>query len=63
VNLDCNACDTYNIVVWQDTMVDRYCGQEYEVAPGTAYSGHSPCECGFNLDVCAEWPMAGCTPD
>jgi hypothetical protein len=62
-SLDCNACDTYNVVAWQDLITDRFCAMSYDAAPGTAYSGHSPCECGANLDICDEWPMAGCLPD
>jgi len=60
---DCNDCTTYNILAWTDPMTDRFCAQSYATDPGTAYSGHSPCECGANLDVCDTWDLQGCTPD
>ncbi len=60
---DCNACDTYNVVNWTQGLTDRYCGGPWVANAGDVYSGHSPCECGDNLDFCETFPLDGCIPD
>lgn len=61
---NCDACATYNIIVWADASGERGCqGESYSTAAGSVYGGHSPCQCGDNLVYCEDWPMFNCTPD
>ncbi|MFT5456824.1 MAG: hypothetical protein ACI9K2_003314 [Myxococcota bacterium] len=60
---NCDTCDTYNIYVWEAGSPERHCPDVYSTLPGVAYSAHTPCACGDNLDPCFDWDMAGCIPD
>ena len=60
---NCDTCATYHIYVWQNGSGDRHCPDTYNTTAGNLYSGHSPCICGNNLNLCGQWNMQGCIPD
>ena len=60
---NCDTCDTYNIYVWEAGSEERHCPGFYSTLPGVAYSAHTPCTCGDNLDFCFDWDMERCIPD
>jgi hypothetical protein len=59
---NCDTCGTYNIYVWSDGSPERHCPGPYTTEAGGIYSAHTPCQCGDNLDLCANW-AADCVPD
>ena len=60
---NCDACATYNIVVWVNGSEERHCPGVYSTVAGGVYSAHNPCACGDNLTLCENWNMQGCVPD
>ena len=60
---NCDLCGTYNIYVWEDGSEERHCPGSYSTVAGNAYSAHTPCVCGDNLDFCFSWDMEDCIPD
>ena len=61
---NCEECDIYNIVVYEDGAGDPLCPAGFcTTYAGNVYGGHDPCECGDNLPWCQFWDMQGCTPD
>lgn len=61
---NCDQCNEYNIVIWEDGSGDRYCPSiNYSTYAGNIYCGHNPCECGDNLVWCGTWDMLGCEAD
>ena len=59
---DCDACGTYNQLVWKTTATDA-CSSSIPLSPGQVYGGHSPCSCGATHFDCGVWDMQGCLPD
>ena len=59
---DCDACGTYNQIVWKNSAKDA-CSSVMQLVAGNVYGGHSPCQCAANLPVCGQWPMNGCLAD
>jgi len=50
---DCNSCDTWRLLVWEDGGRDRiHGGEKYYTKAGRAYGGHSPCKQGWSLQSC-----------
>jgi len=50
---DCNSCDTWRLLVWEDGGRDRiHGGEKYYTKAGRAYGGHSPCKQGWSLQAC-----------
>jgi hypothetical protein len=63
-NSDCNTCADYNMLVWSNGATPLFCTAfTYSTVAGAIYGGHSPCQCGDNLQYCGSWDMKGCTPD
>jgi hypothetical protein len=61
---NCDQCNEYNIVIWEDGSGDRFCPSiNYSTYAGNIYCGHNPCECGDNLVWCGTWDMLGCEAD
>ena len=47
---NCDACDTWRLVVWKDGSKDPKCDSyTYTTYAGYYYGGHEPCVCGDNL--------------
>ena len=53
-NSNCNACDTWRLVVWNNG-ANEYGNAAYSTIAGKYYAGHSPCVSGDNLPVCGTW--------
>jgi hypothetical protein len=49
---DCNACDTYRVVVYKNNPHSFSCGNPTTMQAGKVYGGHNPCACGDNHINC-----------
>ena len=50
---DCNSCETWRLLVWEDGGRDRlHGGEKYNTKAGRSYGGHNPCKEGWSLVQC-----------
>ena len=66
-NSNCNNCDTWRLLVWEDGGHEyepgsNYNGVQISTEAGKYYGGHSPCTSGDNFPLCGEWDLGKYKP-